>query len=160
MNLWRMFYVYQGDYHKEIHHLHEKYGPVVCIGPNVFSLNYPELIKIIYNTKENYRKVGIGLVFNYCSYINLEQTEFYQVSSVKTKKGKTYEKTYNMFSRLDPKEHYEEQRLIWKYYKMANARNLEPSIDEVINHLCCQWEKHFICPMKTFDLAEWLSLCE
>ena len=44
--------------------MHEKYGPVVCIGPNVLSLNYPELIKIIYNTKENYRKVGIGLVFN------------------------------------------------------------------------------------------------
>ena len=56
-----MLYVYRGNYHKEIHRLHEKYGPVVRISPNVLSLNYPELISTIYDTKENYLKVSVVL---------------------------------------------------------------------------------------------------
>lgn len=57
-NLWRMLHVSRGKYHKVIQGLHEKYGPVVRIGPNVLSLNYPSLVKVIYNTKDNYRKVS------------------------------------------------------------------------------------------------------
>ena len=41
--------------------MHEKYGPVVRIGPNVLSLNYPELISTIYDTKGNYQKVSVVL---------------------------------------------------------------------------------------------------
>lgn len=54
-----MLHVKRGNYHKIIHSLHEKYGPVVRIAPNVLSLNFPGLIKVIYNTKDNYRKVSM-----------------------------------------------------------------------------------------------------
>jgi hypothetical protein len=40
--------------------LHEKYGPVVRIGPNLLDLDYPELIKILYGTDCKWRKVGTG----------------------------------------------------------------------------------------------------
>ena len=44
--------------------MHEKYGPVVRIGPNVLSLDYPELIPTIYDTKGTYRKVSIMRFFS------------------------------------------------------------------------------------------------
>ncbi|KAF7536624.1 hypothetical protein G7054_g4385 [Neopestalotiopsis clavispora] len=46
-NIWRFFLVRTGDYHLKIQDLHEKYGPVIRIGPNLLDLDYPELIKII-----------------------------------------------------------------------------------------------------------------
>lgn len=152
-----MFHVKQGKYHKIIHGLHEKYGPVVRIAPNVLSLNFPGSIKIIYNTKGNYRKVSIELVYNYCFPINLGQTEFYHGSSAKGNDGTTI---FNLFSEDDSEKHHEQKRPIGKYYSMTNARRHEPHIDEVIDHLCCQWEKRFMGNLETFDLAEWFSLCE
>lgn len=59
-NLWRMYHVRQGKYHLVIQDLHKKYGPVVRIAPNVLDLDIPELVKTIYNTKENYLKVRIS----------------------------------------------------------------------------------------------------
>lgn len=47
-----------GDYHRRMKKLHDKYGPVVRIGPNLVDLDYPELIKTIYSTDERWRKVG------------------------------------------------------------------------------------------------------
>jgi hypothetical protein len=59
-NLWRMYHVRRGNYHLVIQKLHKKHGPVVRIAPNVLDLDIPELIKTIYNTKENYLKVSIS----------------------------------------------------------------------------------------------------
>lgn len=52
-----MFHVRRGNYHFVIEELHKKHGPVVRIAPNVLDLDIPELIKTVYNTKENYLKV-------------------------------------------------------------------------------------------------------
>lgn len=54
-----MYHVRRGKYHLVIQELHKKYGPVVRIAPNVLDLDIPELVKTIYNTKEDYLKVGI-----------------------------------------------------------------------------------------------------
>ena len=56
-NLWRMHHARQGNYHLVIREMHQKYGPVVRIAPNVLDLDYPELIKTIYNVKADYLKV-------------------------------------------------------------------------------------------------------
>lgn len=53
-----MFHLRQGKYELVIQDLHKKYGPVVRIGPNVLDLDFPELIKTIYNAKEDYLKVS------------------------------------------------------------------------------------------------------
>lgn len=50
-----------GNYHRRMKELHEQYGPVVRIGPNLVDLDYPELIKTIYSTDESWRKVGSAL---------------------------------------------------------------------------------------------------
>ena len=56
-NLWRLFVVRTGNYHHRIKELHDKYGPVVRIGPNLLDLDYPELIKTVYGTDESWLKV-------------------------------------------------------------------------------------------------------
>jgi hypothetical protein len=53
-----MFQVRQGRYQLVIQDLHKKYGPVVRIAPNVLDLDFPELIKTIYNAKEEYLKAS------------------------------------------------------------------------------------------------------
>jgi hypothetical protein len=57
-NLWRLCLVRTGNYHRRMKKLHDQYGPVVRIGPNLLDLDYPELIKTIYGTDEDWRKVG------------------------------------------------------------------------------------------------------
>lgn len=37
--------------------LHEKYGPVVRLGPNKLDLDYPELIKTLYSADTKWLKV-------------------------------------------------------------------------------------------------------
>lgn len=50
--------MYSGNYQERIKKLHDKYGPVVRIGPNLLDLDYPELIKTIYSTDGKWLKVG------------------------------------------------------------------------------------------------------
>lgn len=57
-NLWRMFHVHQGQSQRVIQELHEKYGPVVRIAPNVLDLDVPELVKTVYNARADFLKVG------------------------------------------------------------------------------------------------------
>lgn len=58
-NLWRLFDVYYGSAHLTQKYLHDMYGPVVRIGPKTVSLTDPNLIKTIYSTKSDYRKVWL-----------------------------------------------------------------------------------------------------
>lgn len=46
-----------GEYPHRMKKLHDKYGPVVRIGPNLVDLDYPQLIKTIYGKDEAWRKV-------------------------------------------------------------------------------------------------------
>ena len=38
--------------------LHEKYGPIVRIGPNLLDLDLPELSRVVYNTDGKWTKVS------------------------------------------------------------------------------------------------------
>jgi hypothetical protein len=56
-DLWRLYHVWRGNSHLVIEALHQKYGPVVRIGPNLLDLDLPELAKKIYNIKGDWLKV-------------------------------------------------------------------------------------------------------
>ena len=57
-DLWR-FCDYMACTHTNNHRqLHEKYGPAVRIGPNLVTLNDPELIREVYSTRGDFHKVG------------------------------------------------------------------------------------------------------
>lgn len=56
-NLWRFNLARRNRYGVTMKKLHEKYGPVVRIGPDLLTLDYPELIKTIYSTDGKWLKV-------------------------------------------------------------------------------------------------------
>ena len=56
-NVWRMVDVHNGRCDITHNRLHQKYGPVVRMGPNVLSLSDPNLISQVYNTKNPWLKV-------------------------------------------------------------------------------------------------------
>ena len=58
-DLWRLYHVWRGSSHLVVQDLHKKFGPVVRIGPNLLDLDYPELVKTIYNIKGDWLKVKV-----------------------------------------------------------------------------------------------------
>ncbi|KAK3940293.1 Pisatin demethylase [Diplogelasinospora grovesii] len=138
-NLWRLYIVQTGDYQNIIKKLHEKYGPVVRIGPNLLDLDYPEVIKTIYSTDGKWRK-----------------TEFYHNNSAVIN-GKI---TYHLFSTTDQAEHARMKRPIVKYYSLGSVLALEPHMDKVINDFCQHLEQRFMTGPggpKECDLGEWIA---
>lgn len=56
-NLWRMCHAYSNNYRAPMVHLHEQYGDVVRVGPNVLSFAQPQAIKDIYGPGKVWAKV-------------------------------------------------------------------------------------------------------
>ena len=56
--LWRLYSVYKGHAHLDAIDLHEKYGKLVRIAPNIVSVSDPSCIPIFYGIKEEYTKVS------------------------------------------------------------------------------------------------------
>ncbi|KAJ5910342.1 hypothetical protein N7504_004985 [Penicillium tannophilum] len=138
-NLWRMYHVRRGKYHLVIQELHKKYGPVVRIAPNVLDLDIPELVKTIYNTKEDYLK-----------------TEFYHGSSA-VNNGKII---YNLFSECKPEVHSAQKRPVSKYFSLNGILTLEPHIDSIIQYFCQRLNEKFVDgsnSSQVCDLGEWIN---
>ncbi|KAF5672609.1 cytochrome P450 monooxygenase [Fusarium circinatum] len=138
-NLWRLYQVQTQRYQWTIKDLHNKYGPVVRIGPNLLDLDYPELIKTIYSTDGKWCK-----------------TEFYHNSSAVIN-GKI---TYHLFSTTDQAAHARLKRPIVKYYSMSNILNLESHVDTVISDFCDHLETRFMDKQsqeKQFDFGQWIA---
>ncbi|CVL08128.1 related to pisatin demethylase / cytochrome P450 monooxygenase [Fusarium mangiferae] len=137
-NLWRLRTVLEGSYHVKIKELHEKYGPVVRIGPNTLDFDLPELIKTIYGTDGKWKK-----------------TEFYHNNSAVID-GKI---TYHLFSTTDQVEHALMKRPIAKYYSQSSVMRLESLFDGLIGEFCGHLEKRFMSGSepKAFDFGEWIG---
>lgn len=58
-DLWRLYDVWTGRSEKTQTELHQKYGKAVRTGPNCVSISDPELIKVIYSSKDKWRKVRL-----------------------------------------------------------------------------------------------------
>ena len=56
-NIWRMRDVAKGRCDITHNNLHRRYGPAVRMGPNILSLSDPDLINLVYNTKNPWLKV-------------------------------------------------------------------------------------------------------
>ena len=56
-DLWRVYYTYFNMGEFPMVDLHEKYGDIVRLGPNILSFTKPEAIKDIYGTGKAWNKV-------------------------------------------------------------------------------------------------------
>ncbi|KAJ2990781.1 hypothetical protein NUW58_g2782 [Xylaria curta] len=135
-NWWRFGLVRTGQYHLRMRELHDRYGPIVRIGPNLLDIDMLEVIRTVYGSDTSWCK-----------------TEFYQNNSVVIE-GKI---TYQLFSETDPTNHARMKRPIMKYFSQGNVLSKEPLIDNVVKDMCRHLETSF--NDKECDLGEWIAFC-
>ncbi|KAK4031758.1 cytochrome P450 [Parachaetomium inaequale] len=135
-NLWRIAQVRTGRYHLNIKKLHEKYGPIVRIGPNLLDLDYPEMNRVIYSTDGKWTK-----------------TEFYKNNSAMVNGVQTF----TIFSELDQGQHARMKRPLAKFISLGHVLALEPHMDSVVNELIGYIDTRFVKPKKTCNLGEWIA---
>jgi hypothetical protein len=138
-NLWRFFVVW--GRRPELAHirLHEKYGPLVRLGPRVVSVSDPAAISVIYALNAGFVKSG-----------------FYPVQQT-IAKGR---RLYTMFSTTDEKFHAKLRRAVSNAYAMSTLVQFEPLVDSTTLAFLDQLEKKFadraglegIC-----DFSTWLQ---
>ncbi|OAP58487.1 hypothetical protein AYL99_07577 [Fonsecaea erecta] len=133
--LWRLYDVYRGHAHLTAISLHEKYGPVVRIGPNHVSISDPTLIPVIYGIKENFTK-----------------TAFYPIQCISWKK----QPEMNLFSTRDPEYHRIEKRKIGAAYSLPNLLQSEAAIDSCVNLFMYRLNE-FASKREPVDLGAWLQ---
>jgi hypothetical protein len=56
--LWFLFKIYQGNFERTNIALHEKYGPIVRIAPNEYSIDDIDAARLIYGHKTTFLKVS------------------------------------------------------------------------------------------------------
>lgn len=55
-----MYHAWRGASHLRLKQLHDRYGPIVRIGPNLLDVDLPEIIKDLYGFKDEWCKVGLN----------------------------------------------------------------------------------------------------
>lgn len=119
--------------------LHEKYGPVVRIGPNLIDIDIPEMSKVIYGTDPRWVK-----------------SNFYKISS-SIIEGRI---RYHMFSQVESAKHALMKRPVVRHYSTSAVRVMEPNMDSIINEFTHHLDERFVKTGATCQFGEWLSFCK
>ncbi|KAL2126473.1 hypothetical protein VTI74DRAFT_844 [Chaetomium olivicolor] len=135
-NLWRVWQVISGEYAPRMKKLHEKYGPIVRIGPNLLDLDIPELYRIIYGTDGKWIK-----------------SDFYKNSS-SIIDGK---QVFHMFSEVDPTLHAQIKRPVVRHYSVPAVLAMEPLMDSVITDFINTLRKRYVEPNRVCEFGDWLG---
>ncbi|PSK37361.1 Isotrichodermin C-15 hydroxylase [Elsinoe australis] len=134
-DLWRLYDVWTGRSEKTQTELHQKYGKAVRTGPNCVSISDPELIKVIYSSKDKWRK-----------------SEFYSVNDFVIN-GQTFSTTFGV---RDEAAHSAMTRPVHKLYTTANVVRYEPLIDSAIDFFLSQLQTRFVDTKEPCSIDRWL----
>ncbi|KAK0389342.1 hypothetical protein NLU13_2917 [Sarocladium strictum] len=105
--LWLLKEVYLGTYPQTSIRLHKRYGPIVRIAPNEYSIDDPAAAKTIY---------GSGKGFVKSPWYSASRNPVHAIP--------------NLFAEADPHVHAQDRRKIAAAYSMTNLVQLEPFIDD------------------------------
>lgn len=133
-HLWRLFLARTRRFEAAHIKLHQQYGGVVRLGPNMVSITDWEAIKKIYAPNSGYVK-----------------SEFYPVQQVLAH-GKRLQ---SLFNTTDEKHHAKLRRAIANAFSMSNVTQFEPLVDSTIATFTTAMEERFV-NRKTCDFGEWL----
>ncbi|KAF4156803.1 hypothetical protein CNMCM6069_006325 [Aspergillus lentulus] len=117
--------------------MHEKYGPVVRIGPNVVCVSDPEYISTIYPVREGFPK-----------------SDFYRVQQPYTRKDGAVAAIFNT---QDEALHKMLRKPVAHLYSMTNVISLESTVDQVLEILFQQLDARFAETGHVCDLGSWLQ---
>lgn len=137
-NFWRLFVVYGRRAELEYIRLHEKYGSLVRLGPNLVSVSDASAIPVIYALNAGFIK-----------------SDFYKVQQTLAKG----QPLLTLFTSTDEGYHSKLRRAVSNAYAMSTLVQSEPYIDSTTTEFIRQIQSRFADkPGKICDLGFWLQL--
>ncbi|KAI8944969.1 cytochrome P450 [Xylaria longipes] len=129
---WRAYVTYRGRLHRDLVALHQRYGPVVRIGPSELSIGDPEAFLQIYRVNGAYPKSA----------------------SYSVVKGS---RPFDLAGERNEKIHSAQRKLVARAYSMESTLRLEPQIDELVTPLLSKLDA-VAFSKQIIDIGYWLQL--
>ena len=133
-SLWKLWEVHGGTFEKTNVELHRKYGPVVRLGPNEYSIDDPDAAKIIYGHGRPFMKSAW-----YYASGNVDQVH-----------------KFDLFSDQNAKRHSESRRKIASAYSMTSLLKMEGFVDNCSKILVEKFSG-FAAKGEVINLGRWLQ---
>ncbi|MCJ1360922.1 hypothetical protein MMC16_000017 [Acarospora aff. strigata] len=135
-NLWKLKAVWRQDMPRRNIELHEKFGPLVRIGPNHVSISDPVALKTVYGFTNIFKK-----------------SAFYPIGEA-FYKGK---KLPNLFTTQDNSYHATLKRAAANAYSMTALTELEPYVDKCVELFLTRIAEVTDSGAKSIDISVWLQ---
>ncbi|KAJ5385634.1 hypothetical protein N7517_003545 [Penicillium concentricum] len=132
--LWKLLQIYQGSFEKTNIALHKKYGPIVRIAPNEYSIDDPDAVKEIYGQGSQFTK-----------------SPWYIASA-----NPDPNIVKDLFSERDSKTHASNRRKVASLYSMSNLVQMEPFVNDCTKLLVGKFAK-FAEQGRSVDMGHWLQ---
>ncbi|PQE12870.1 cytochrome P450 oxidoreductase protein [Rutstroemia sp. NJR-2017a BBW] len=133
--LWYCLSIYRGSYERENLALHRKYGPIVRIAPNEYSIDSPSACRTIYSTSNSH---------------------FLKAPWYKAWMPPDPSKA-SLFSDLNPHRHGSQRRKFASYYSMSSLVGYERFVDNCTEMLCARFRELSDYERGAVDLQHWLQ---
>ncbi|KAF6802045.1 cytochrome P450 oxidoreductase [Colletotrichum sojae] len=127
---WIAWHSHKGDLHVIMMRTHEKFGPLVRIGPTEVSISDLNAIKTIYGAGSKFRK-----------------SDWYSVWQGRRK--------FDLFAERDDGIHAAQRRLVTRPYAMSSLKELEPYVDSAIHFFLNKMDSMV---GRTVDMGKWVQL--
>ncbi|EJT71372.1 hypothetical protein GGTG_10631 [Gaeumannomyces tritici R3-111a-1] len=121
-NAYRAFRTWMGRIDLEHHAWHRTYGSAVRIGPNTVMLNDPEMIRVVFTTKDIWQK-----------------SEMYRPNEALVD-GK---RIPNMFNTTDEAYHTAANKPVKPLYSLSRVQEVEPLVDESLEYLMKKFDAQY-----------------
>ncbi|KAK4184431.1 cytochrome P450 [Podospora australis] len=145
-NIWQAKYVRDGKVRQLVRDVHEKYGPVVRVGPDEVWVSSPEGFKAIYGASNGF-----------------EKSDFYIATALNRPEGIDWHlnlhwpDTLDLLSEFDTKRYRLQRRLIGPVYASSNVKKFEPAVEEVLERAIAELKK-LEREGSELDLKEWMHI--
>ncbi|KAF5672009.1 cytochrome P450 monooxygenase [Fusarium heterosporum] len=136
-DLWRFLDVYRRRPDVTQITLHEKYGSVVRLGPNIVSISDPTAVQTIYAHNSGFTK-----------------SDFYTVQQTINKSGK---RLITLFTSQDERFHSKLRRAVSNAYAMSTLVQFEPFVDSTTTNFFKQLNERYANQNAILDFGTWLQ---
>ncbi|KAL3470530.1 cytochrome P450 [Aspergillus californicus] len=129
-NIWRAWQAFDGHIDRKYTQLHRRYGSVLRVGPNALSISDPSMIRVIYSTRNPWKK-----------------SDSYRPNDVLL----DGHRMSNLFNTADEDWHNQNILPIRNLWRMTKVLEYEPLIDETlkkfVDKLGARFAKGQVCPV-------------
>ncbi|OGE47485.1 hypothetical protein PENARI_c043G07611 [Penicillium arizonense] len=135
-NNWRLVDVWKRDAHTTFRKIHQKYGDIVRVAPNVLSFGHPAAISDIYGLNKGYTKSGYYDVFATLNKGNI---------------------IYNLFSTRSEAFHARLRRSVNHAFALSTLLDYEPLVDSCTSYFLRRTQELFVGTGRACLFSEWIQ---